>query len=213
MPSSGSLCRTYLLTYLYYRRYTVGSSAEGARLVVFWGEQCNWGGGAAALRAERAGGRGMNHTHACRRIHTIKPTVRTVTVERGRVACLRLRAKVTRLCEVAAQGGSPTACLSCRGNKPGASSRSKPRAHGGDRTASCCASARSPSRTRGASPFHKMHADGGGAGVGLLACLHGLRRVPSLPPVGVDRRICRFPRARGSSGALSASSAGPTNAL
>jgi hypothetical protein len=92
----------------------VGSSAEGARLVVFWGEQCNWGGGAAALRAERAGGRGMNHTHACRRIHTIKPTVRTVTVERGRVACLRLRAKVTRLCEVAAQGGSPTACLSCR---------------------------------------------------------------------------------------------------
>jgi hypothetical protein len=71
----------------------VGSSAEGARLVVFWGEQCNWGGGAAALRAERAGGRGMNQTHACRRIHTIKPTVRTVTVERGRVACLRLRAK------------------------------------------------------------------------------------------------------------------------
>ena len=134
----------------------MGSSAEGARLVVFWGEQRNWGGGAAALRAERAGGRGMNHTHACRRIHTIKPTVRTVTVERRRVACLRLRASVTRLCEVAAQGGSPTACFSCRGNKPGASSRSKPRAHGGDRTASCCASTRSPSRTRGASPFHKM---------------------------------------------------------
>jgi hypothetical protein len=191
----------------------VGSSAEGARLVVFWGEQRNWGGGAAALRAERAGGRGMNHTHACRRIHTIKPTVRTVTVERGRVACLRLRAKVTRPCEVAAQGGSPTACLSCRGNKPGASSRSKPRAHGGDRTASCCAATRSPSRARGASPFHKVHAGGGGAGVGLLACLHGLRRVPSLPPVGVDRRICRFPRARGSSCALSASSAGPTNAF
>ena len=40
----------------------MGSSAEGARLVVFWGEQRNWGGGAAALRAERAGGRGMNHT-------------------------------------------------------------------------------------------------------------------------------------------------------
>ena len=38
----------------------VGSSAEGARLVVFWGEQRNWGGGVAALRAERAGGRGMN---------------------------------------------------------------------------------------------------------------------------------------------------------
>ena len=36
---------------------TVGSSAEGARLVVFWGEQRNLGAGAAALRAGRAGGR------------------------------------------------------------------------------------------------------------------------------------------------------------
>ena len=33
------------------------SSAFGARSVVFWGEQRNMGGGAVALRAERAGGR------------------------------------------------------------------------------------------------------------------------------------------------------------
>jgi len=44
----------------------VGSSAEGARLVVFWGEQCNWGGGAAALRAEaRARRRAGYEPHAC----------------------------------------------------------------------------------------------------------------------------------------------------
>ena len=37
--------------------------------------------------------------------------------KRARRPC---RKSVTRLCEVAAQSGSLTACLSCRGNKPGA---------------------------------------------------------------------------------------------
>ena len=37
--------------------------------------------------------------------------------KRARLPC---RKSVTRLCEVAAQSGSLTACLSCIGNKPGA---------------------------------------------------------------------------------------------
>ena len=81
-------------------------------------KQRNLGGGAAALRAERAGGRAMNHTHACRTTkhndHQVTLTVEQLLWKANKEGASPVlsRSGVTRLCEVAAQGGSLTAFLS-----------------------------------------------------------------------------------------------------
>ena len=75
----------------------VGSSAEGARLVVFRGEHL--GGGARLPLSRGAPPAGGSETHACRLLSLKqKATVRTVNVEseRGRGACLV--ALVSRAC-------------------------------------------------------------------------------------------------------------------